>query len=216
MGGEKRPASPISLFEESFGNESLLASMNMKIGKRKLFCSPRRSVQRSLGLLISAFRSLARLGVAWRSLAVALCVGGWLLASASGAFAQQFSIGWAKIGGSSTSSGGAYSVSGTLSPTVAGAVSGGNYTLENSQWGIIAGLQSSGVSFLAITAAGRLMSGDFQLTFNGNLDQTYMLQASTNLTDWETVLTFTCTSSPMVVVDPGSGNYPRRFYRIVQ
>jgi hypothetical protein len=95
-------------------------------------------------------------------------------------------------------------------------VSGGNYTLENSQWGIIAGLQSSGVSFLAITAAGRLMSGDFQLAFNGNLNQTYTLQASTNLTDWVMVSTFTCTNSPMVVVDPGSGNYPRRFYRIVQ
>jgi hypothetical protein len=126
------------------------------------------------------------------------------------AFAQQFSIGWAKIGGSGTSSGGAYSLSGTIGPAVAGAVSGGNYTLGNSQWGIIAGVQATGVSSLAITAA------SLQLAFQGNLGQTYMLQASTNLTDWETVLTFTCTNSPMVVVDPEAGSYPRRFYRIVQ
>jgi hypothetical protein len=135
---------------------------------------------------------------------------------ASCAFAQQFSIGWAKItGGSSTSSGGAYSVSGSISPAVAGAVSGGNYTLGNSYWGIIAGVQSPGVQ-LAITAAGLLLNGNFELEVNGNLGQTYMLQASTNLTDWVTVLTFTCTNSPMVVADPDAGNHQRRFYRIAQ
>ena len=136
---------------------------------------------------------------------------------ASCAFAQEFSIGWAKIAvGSGTSSGGAYSVSGGIGPAVAGAVSGGNYTLGNSQWDIIAGVQASGVSLLAVTAAGLLLNGNFQLVVNGNLGQTYMLQASTNLMDWETVLTFTCTNSPMVVVDPDAGSYPHRFYRIVQ
>ena len=135
---------------------------------------------------------------------------------ASCAFAQQFSIGWAKIAASSgTSSGGAYSVSGTIGPAVAGAVSGGNYTLGNSYWGIIAGVQAPGVQ-LAITATGLLLGGNSQLTFNGNLGQAYMLQASTNLIDWETVLTFTCTNSPMVVVDPDAGNHQRRFYRIAQ
>ena len=135
---------------------------------------------------------------------------------ASCAFAQELSIGWVKIGGSGASSGGAYSVSGSIGPAVAGAVSGGNYTLENSYWGIIAGVQAPGVPLLAITAAGRLLTGDFELAFQGNLGQTYMLQASTNLTDWVTVLTFTCTNSPMVVVDPDAGSYPHRFYRIAQ
>jgi hypothetical protein len=147
---------------------------------------------------------------------VALCIGGCLLAPS--AFAQQLSIGWAKIAaGSSTSSGGAYSVSGTIGQAVAAvAVNGGNYTLENGYWGIIAGVQSSGVPFLAIIAAGHLLGSDSQLEFNGDLGQTYMLQASTNLKVWETVLTFTCTNSPMVVVDPDAGSYPRRFYRITQ
>jgi hypothetical protein len=151
-----------------------------------------------------------------RSLAAALCVGGCLLASS--AFAQQLSISWAKIAaGSSTSSSGAYSVSGTIGQAVvAGAVNGGNYTLENSYWGTIAGVQSSGVPLLAIMAAGHLLGGDSQLAFNGDLGQIYTLQASMNLTDWVTVLTFTCTNSPMVVVDPDAGSYPHRFYRIAQ
>jgi hypothetical protein len=135
---------------------------------------------------------------------------------ASCAFAQQFSIGWAKIAAvSGTSRGGVYSLSGTIGPAVAGAVSGGNYTLGNSYWDIIAGVQAPGVQ-LAITAAGLLVNGNFELEFNGNLGQTYLLQASTNLMDWETVLTFPCTNSPMVVADPDAGNHQRRFYRIVQ
>jgi hypothetical protein len=81
--------------------------------------------------------------------------------------------------------------------------------------GIIAGVQAP-VPLLAITATGLLLGGNSQLTFNGNLGQAYMLQASTNLIDWETVLTFTCTNSPMVVVDPDVGNHQRRFYRIAQ
>ena len=133
-------------------------------------------------------------------------------------FAQQFSIAWAKISAvSSTSSGGGYSVSGAIGQTVAGTMSGGNYSLENSQWGVIAGVQTSGVPLLAIAAAGHLLNGDFQLALHdGNLGETYMLQASTNLTDWVTVLTFTCTDSPMYVVDPDAGNHPCRFYRIIQ
>ena len=131
--------------------------------------------------------------------------------------AQSYSIGWAKIAtGIGASGGGAYSVSGSIGQAVAGAVSGGNYTLANSQWGVIARVQMIGVSSLAITAAELLLDGNFQVGFQGNLDQTYMLQASTNLTDWVTVLTFTCTNSPMVVVDPDAGSYPHRFYRIAQ
>ena len=135
---------------------------------------------------------------------------------ASSAFAQQFSIDWAKIGAASgTSTGGGYSVSGSFGQAVAGTASGGNYTLKNSYWGVIGGVQSSSVPMLAITAAGHLLNGDFQIAFNGSLDQTYKLQASTNLNDWVTVLTFTCTNSPMYVADPDAGNYPKRFYRIV-
>jgi hypothetical protein len=133
------------------------------------------------------------------------------------AFAQQFSIGWGKMAASSgVSTGGVYSISGTIGQAVASTVSSDNQVLESSYWGIMGGVQTLGVPLLAITAAGHLLDGDLQLEFSGNVDQTYTLQASTNLEDWVTVLTFTCTNSPMYLADPEAGTYPHRFYRIVQ
>lgn len=53
-------------------------------------------------------------------------------------FAQTFSVDWHKIaGGGGTSSGGAYSVTGTIGQHDAGNSSGGNYTLEG---GFISGI----------------------------------------------------------------------------
>ena len=54
-------------------------------------------------------------------------------------FAQQYSIDWYKIaGGGGTSSGGQYSVSGTIGQPDAGtAMSGGNYSLTGGFWSLI-------------------------------------------------------------------------------
>jgi hypothetical protein len=71
------------------------------------------------------------------------------------ALAQQYSIDWYTIdGGGGTSTGGVYAVSGTIGQPDAGAMSGGNYTLEGGFWGIIAVVQMPGAPLLTIIATG--------------------------------------------------------------
>ena len=80
----------------------------------------------------------------------------WLLTSALCLPASaQYSIDWFTIdGGGGTSSGGVYSVSGTIGQLDAGTMSGGNYTLDGGFWGIIAAVQSPGAPLLTITRSG--------------------------------------------------------------
>ncbi|MGA2556269.1 MAG: LamG-like jellyroll fold domain-containing protein, partial [Verrucomicrobiota bacterium] len=67
-----------------------------------------------------------------------------------------------------------------------------------------------------LASAGFSSDGTFQLMAYGQTGQAYTLQASTNLTSWISLLTFTCTNSPMSVADPTAKNFGRRFYRLVQ
>ena len=65
----------------------------------------------------------------------------------------QYSIDWSKIaGGGGTSTGGVYSVSGTIGQPDAGQMSGGNYTLTGGFWGILAAVQTQGAPWLTITS----------------------------------------------------------------
>jgi hypothetical protein len=69
--------------------------------------------------------------------------------------AQTYNIDWFSIdGGGGTSTGGVYSVSGTIGQPDAGHMSGGNYTIDGGFWGIIAAIQTPGAPFLTITPAG--------------------------------------------------------------
>ena len=66
--------------------------------------------------------------------------------------AQSYSIDWSTIdGGGGTSTGGVFSVTGTIGQPDAGAMSGGNYTLQGGFWGIIAAVQTPGAPCLTIT-----------------------------------------------------------------
>src|SRR5437763_7486949 len=68
-----------------------------------------------------------------------------------GASAQSFSIDWFTIdGGGGTSTGGVYTVSGTIGQPDAGKMSGGNFTLDGGFWGIIAAVQTPGSPFLRV------------------------------------------------------------------
>jgi len=58
--------------------------------------------------------------------------------------------------------------------------------------------------------------GQFQLGFFGQTGTNYTLLASTDLVNWIPILNFTCTNTPMNVVDPGAKYYGWRFYRIAQ
>lgn len=59
-----------------------------------------------------------------------------------------------------------------------------------------------------------LTNGTFQMAVYGTIGRTYFLQASTDLTNWITLFSFTCTNSPTIVVDTASKNFNQRFYRI--
>src|SRR5438445_10861776 len=65
--------------------------------------------------------------------------------------AQSYSLDWFTVdGGGGTSTGGVYSVSGTIGQPDAGHMSGGNYGLDGGFWGIIAAVQTPGAPLLVI------------------------------------------------------------------
>src|SRR3981189_3685837 len=65
--------------------------------------------------------------------------------------AQSYSIDWFTIdGGGGTSTGGVYSVSGTIGQPDAGHMSGGTFTLDGGFWGIIGAVQTPGSPLLRV------------------------------------------------------------------
>jgi hypothetical protein len=70
-------------------------------------------------------------------------------------FGQQYSIDWSTIdGGGGTSTGGVYSVTGTIGQPDAGvAMTGGNYSLTGGFWALYA-MQTPGAPTLIITSSG--------------------------------------------------------------
>src|SRR5256885_1765468 len=74
-----------------------------------------------------------------------------LLAGDATVGAQTYAIDWFTIdGGGGTSTGGVYSVSGTIGQPDAGKMSGGNYALDGGFWGIIAAVQTPGCPSLSV------------------------------------------------------------------
>jgi hypothetical protein len=64
----------------------------------------------------------------------------------------QDSIDWWTIdGGGGTSTGGVYSVTGTIGQHDAGGMSGGNFTISGGFWAIVAAIQTPGAPLLSIT-----------------------------------------------------------------
>jgi hypothetical protein len=58
--------------------------------------------------------------------------------------------------------------------------------------------------------------GSFQMTFYGVIGSNYTFQASTDLKNWMSLFGFTCTNSPMYLVDTNAMQYASRFYRVAQ
>jgi hypothetical protein len=85
-----------------------------------------------------------------RLLAIALGLGS-ILASAQVSFAQSYSIDWFTIdGGGGTSSGGVYTLSGTIGQPDAGRMAGGSYTLDGGFWAGAIAVQTPGAPTLNI------------------------------------------------------------------
>ena len=74
-------------------------------------------------------------------------------------------------------------------------------------------VQSTEVRFLATAV---LTNAHVQLLFCGVPGQTYLIEASTNLTTWESIGVLTATSGPLPVTDPDAGLFAWRLYRARQ
>jgi hypothetical protein len=129
------------------------------------------------------------------------------------AFAQSYSIDWFTIdGGGGTSTGGVYSVSGTIGQPDAGRMSGGNYTMDGGFWGIIAAVQTPGAPMLTIART----TTNTVAVFWPSPSTSWTLQQNTNSissVNWSnapgTILDDGTTKT--LIVNPPTGN---RFYRL--
>ena len=66
-------------------------------------------------------------------------------------FSQQYLIDWSTIdGGGGTSTGGVYSVTGTIGQPDAGTMSGGSFTLQGGFWGLLTAVQTPGATYLSV------------------------------------------------------------------
>ena len=138
-------------------------------------------------------------------------VGAAFLAGVFSAAAQTYSIDWFSVdGGGGTSTGGVYSVSGTIGQPDAGVMSGGNFTLQGGFWSILSAVQTPGAPLLRIL----LTTSNSVVVAWPVSTPNYVLQQNVDIgtTNW------TGTPAPAVVgnenqllVIPPAGN---RFYRL--
>jgi|ERR1043166_851822 hypothetical protein len=128
--------------------------------------------------------------------------------------AQNYSIDWYKIaGGGGTSTGGVYSISGTIGQHDAGGpMTGGNYSLTGGFWSLYA-VQTAGAPLLSIayttTNTAIINWPSSSVGFN--------LQVNTNLatTNWSTPAEGVIDdgTSKFIIVNPPTG---KRFYRLIK
>jgi hypothetical protein len=127
--------------------------------------------------------------------------------------AQNFALDWFTIaGGGGTSTGGVYSVSGTIGqPDASGAMTGGNYSLTGGFWSLISVVQTAGLPNLTITQAGNRVIVSWPDTGS------YTLQQNSNLAggSWtSSVYTITTTNGTSSITIPSpAGNL---FFRLKQ
>lgn len=127
-------------------------------------------------------------------------------------FAQSYNIDWSTVdGGGGTSTGGVYSVSGTIGQPDAGTMSGGNYSLAGGFWSLLSVMQTPGVPTLKIT----LTSTNTALVSWPSPSTGFALQQSTNLnsTNWIAVPETASDNGVInyIIVNPPAGN---RLYRL--
>ena len=127
---------------------------------------------------------------------------------------QSYSLDWYKIsGGGGTSTGGVYSVSGTVGQPDAGTMSGGNYSLTGGFWAAYA-VQTPGAPWLTITLNPQLSTITVSWPVS---DPGWQLQYATNLVNtgstWSPCAYVTNGANCVYLESPPAGN---RFYRLTQ
>jgi hypothetical protein len=149
----------------------------------------------------------------WRLWALYFCF--LLSAFCLQAWGQSYSIDWYKIaGGGGTSTGGTYTVSGTIGQHDAGGpMTGGNYSLTGGFWSLIAVVQTPGLPLLTITLNSQLSTVTVSWPDTGS----YTLLQNSNLaggswtTSGYTITTSNGTNS--ITITPPTGNL---FFRLKQ
>jgi len=128
------------------------------------------------------------------------------------AAAQSYSIDWYKIaGGGGTSTGGTYTVSGTIGqPDASSAMTGGNYSITGGFWALIQVVQTPGAPTLYISHSGNSVTVYWQNVSGWNLHQNGNL--ATPIGSWSASSTPTLVNGTnyLNIANP-SGNV---FYRL--
>ena len=75
-------------------------------------------------------------------------------------------------------------------------------------------LSASGLTPVTIIPVS-LSAGKFTMQINGSVGPQYVLQASTNLINWTSILSNTPGSTPFTAIDTNAVSFNRRFYRIL-
>ena len=143
-----------------------------------------------------------------------MIIAGWLLALPT-LHAQSYSIDWFTIdGGGGTSTGGTYTVSGTIGQHDAGGpMTGGNYSLTGGFWSLISVMQTPGLPLLTITLNSQLSTVTVSWPDTGS----YTLLQNSNLAggSWTTngYTTTTSNGTNSITITPPTGNL---FFRLKQ
>jgi len=136
-----------------------------------------------------------------------------LLPGVFAARAQSYSINWYTVdGGGGTSTGGVYSVSGTIGqPDASGPMSGGNYSVTGGFWSLLSVVQTPGAPVLAIF----LTTTNTAVVYWPSPSTGFGLQLNTNLagTNWTAPAEGVNDNGTFryIIVNPPTGN---RFYRL--
>ncbi len=139
-----------------------------------------------------------------------------LCVAATSAAAQSYSIDWFTIdGGGGTSSGGQYSISGTIGQPDAGAMAGGIYALTGGFWGLVQAIQTPGSPLLSVEL---LPNGNVRVHWPANatgfvLDQTTSLAVSPAPTVWAPVGTTYQTNAGQISITT-SPSPAQRYFRL--
>ena len=131
------------------------------------------------------------------------------------ALAQSYAVDWSKIsGGGGTSTGGIYSVSGTIGqPDASTAMTGGNFSLTGGFWSLYA-VQTPGLPNLIIVRNGNI---GVNILWADPATNSYTLQQNSNLatTNWTTTAftTSSANGTNSITITPPVGNL---FFRLKQ
>ncbi|HEX7655207.1 MAG TPA: hypothetical protein VF607_16985 [Verrucomicrobiae bacterium] len=144
----------------------------------------------------------------------AVCGVGLLALGTLAASAQSYSVDWYKVaGGGGTSTGGTYSVSGTIGQvdaTSANALTGGNYAVTGGFWALVQVVQTPGAPTLYISHSGNTVTVYWQNVSGWNLIQSG--NVATPVASWSTSTSPTLSNGTnyLTVTNP-SGNL---FFRL--